>query len=725
VSAITPTTQPKRSKGTGNPRPSGLARRKVVSVADVTAMRSAANDASSRVAGLWLSFLTFTAYLTMTIGSVDHVTLLRASPIKLPVLNVELPLVAFFWIAPFFFVLFHFYLLLQIVILVRKVAAYQDDLKRCFRSEEDQERDRKQLDTFLVVQFLFGSRDERLGTTHILLRSVAAISLVIAPVLLLLQFQLTFLPYHHSWVVWAQRLSILIDVRLSWIFWFAIRRGDGEIHFPELWFVSKLFRRVPSDKPLWHAIPALPSAIGNAFRQHRLAFLSAIFVVFASVFVVSYKGEPIGSLIELPYISDGDWERVSLSDFVLHGPINMVEGKPRRWFSNVLVVPNRKLVDDNKDNKKDSNVADGEVSGPYSALSLRGRDLRGAILVRSDMHNADFTGANLNEARLDFAVLSGARFGCQVPPSGRVRAAYSWPDDECTWLQAASLFQAELQSADFTDARMQGAVLISANLQGARMFNTDLQDALLSGAQLQGAWLSNAILRGAFLDDAVLIGAAMENVELQNAVLTGAVLDAVGLKGGTVVGSRGSPKIRLSDVVINKTPSPEKPHVTLDEPAIRKLRKEIIDGLSETDRKHYRDIDDKYADVGLTNWSEVEKQNEKESEEFELAQSLSREKAIEKYLESLACNLISRPYIARAIIENERVKAAKQYVGDFAKAITNADKCPGAQALSAQRRGQVDQFAQESSEIYMQVEDVPTSRTTTMTSSDSETREEQ
>ena len=83
------------------------------------------------------------------------------------------------------------------------------------------------------------------------------------------------------------------------------------------------------------------------------------------------------------------WELRPISDVILHGPIDMVEGKPRAWFSNVLVVPNKKLIDDK------------EVDSPFPSLSLRGRNLSGAVFVNSDLRNADFTGANLNDAVLD------------------------------------------------------------------------------------------------------------------------------------------------------------------------------------------------------------------------------------------------------------------------------------------------------------------------------------
>src|SRR4051794_15512892 len=91
---------------------------------NLKALQGAINDASSRTAALWISFLTFMAYLTMTVGAVTHENLLKQTTIKLPVFNVDLPLVGFFWIAPLFFLLVHFYLFLQLVILVRKVASF-------------------------------------------------------------------------------------------------------------------------------------------------------------------------------------------------------------------------------------------------------------------------------------------------------------------------------------------------------------------------------------------------------------------------------------------------------------------------------------------------------------------------------------------------------------------------------------------------------------------------
>jgi hypothetical protein len=49
---------------------------------------------------------------------------------------------------------------------------------------------------------------------------------VIAPVALLVFFQLQFLPYHSEWITNWQRIAVIIDLGLLWILWPRIARAD-------------------------------------------------------------------------------------------------------------------------------------------------------------------------------------------------------------------------------------------------------------------------------------------------------------------------------------------------------------------------------------------------------------------------------------------------------------------------------------------------------------------
>src|SRR5580692_3827076 len=91
---------------------------------DVDELQRALNDSAGKASVLWTTFITFELYLAIAFGSVTHRDLLLETPIKLPVLNVELPLVGFFIVAPTLLVIFYFYVVLQLLALAKKTEQY-------------------------------------------------------------------------------------------------------------------------------------------------------------------------------------------------------------------------------------------------------------------------------------------------------------------------------------------------------------------------------------------------------------------------------------------------------------------------------------------------------------------------------------------------------------------------------------------------------------------------
>jgi uncharacterized protein YjbI with pentapeptide repeats/tetratricopeptide (TPR) repeat protein len=155
-------------------------------------------------------------------------------------------------------------------------------------------------------------------------------------------------------------------------------------------------------------------------------------------------------------------------------------------------------------------------------LSLRGRDLKGAILVGSSLKSVDFTSAILQGADFSRADLRNAKF-CESGAStirsntsGRRTDAKS----EC----------ANLEQASFLGANLEGAHLEEADVRGASFWATDLKGAYLDGADLQGSFFLGADLQGASLAGAHLQGANLVFANLQVANLTGADLEAADLR---------------------------------------------------------------------------------------------------------------------------------------------------------------------------------------------------
>src|SRR5215813_10377338 len=104
---------------------------------DVTALERSLNDSATRVSTIWVSFLIFGLYLVIAAGTVTHRQLLLEEPVKLPVLNIDLPLLGFFFLAPILLVIFHAYVLIQVLLLGRTAAAYNKAVEKAQLGTEE------------------------------------------------------------------------------------------------------------------------------------------------------------------------------------------------------------------------------------------------------------------------------------------------------------------------------------------------------------------------------------------------------------------------------------------------------------------------------------------------------------------------------------------------------------------------------------------------------------
>jgi hypothetical protein len=193
---------------------------------DLGALRDAVVDAGSVGAGLWLSYLFSLFYFAIAAGAVTHRDLLLENPVKLPFLDIELPLKAFFVLGPLVFLIVHAYVLLHFVLLAGKIGAFHLELQAQIPGDEVRARLRRQLPSNIFVQSLAGPREVRTGIIGFLLRRIIEISLVAGPIALLVLFQLRFLPYHSEWITMWQRIAVVIDLVLVWILWPRIARGE-------------------------------------------------------------------------------------------------------------------------------------------------------------------------------------------------------------------------------------------------------------------------------------------------------------------------------------------------------------------------------------------------------------------------------------------------------------------------------------------------------------------
>jgi uncharacterized protein YjbI with pentapeptide repeats len=538
--ASRPATEPKStgeaSSAAAEPENTGTAFAKKAK--DLEALRSAVIDAASVGAGLWLSYLFVLLYLAIAVGSVTHRNLLFESPVKLPFLNVDLPLLGFFVLGPAIFLIVHAYVLLHFVLLADKVGAFHAELQAQITDEDARTRLRRQLPSNIFVQFLAGPHEVRSGVMGFLLRLIAQISLVAGPLALLVFFQLQFLPYHNEAIAWWQRVAVVIDLVLLWMLWPSVARGE----------MTRLgwrdFRR--------------RSVIACVF-----ASLVTVLLVFT---VATFPGEWLDATLLPMRFVPAKWptpdskalEWTSLHELLVQGEVDFVSGKTTSPFSNRLVLPGIDLTGSGSSGAEAGSAA---VGGP---ISLRGRRLEGAVLIGARLKKADFTAARLQGADLRRADLREAKFECGgskagEPPCVQLEEAkldgaqlqdaslsYAEMKDATLdggQLQGASLDGAQLQGANLSDSKLQGTRLDGAQLQGAILDCANLEGASLKRADLQGASLSQTQLEGASLNDAELQGVAVSGLKAQGATLDGArlqgaVLEAAHLEGGSLGGAQ-------------------------------------------------------------------------------------------------------------------------------------------------------------------------------------------
>jgi hypothetical protein len=133
---------------------------------DLEAIKKAVDDAASIGGGLWLSYLFVLFYLAVAAGAVTHADLFLENPVKLPFLTgIQLPLLAFFFLAPIPFLVVHAYTFVHLVMLTEKAKRYHQALHDPTRDVDAVTRENLQwqLPSNIFIQFLGGPKDLRAG----------------------------------------------------------------------------------------------------------------------------------------------------------------------------------------------------------------------------------------------------------------------------------------------------------------------------------------------------------------------------------------------------------------------------------------------------------------------------------------------------------------------------------------------------------------------------------
>ena len=442
---------------------------------DIDRQREAINAAVPGVRNTFIVFLLVGLYILLLTGSTTDEQLLRGSSLPLPFLNVTLPLIGAYSVAPILFVVLHVYLLLQIFLMARRIAL--------FRANKQQP---ELLSQFFIVQMLIGNADV---TIDLLIYYISRLTLVIGPVLILIFVQLRFLPYHNANVTQLHQFSIVADIIFVWILW---KKITGQFRRP-LSSIRDLQKR---------------------WKDYVPDIYFFILTIFLGWFVLFDAVIPNGSVRGLPQkgnLTDHlepfakRYLDISLSVLVMHSPPPEILAEyhragisgERAWieYAEPLDLQSRDL--------RFAKFIDVR----FTRTNLLRSDLRGADLSFAEFQGANLYEANLQRANLHNAKLQGAWLGnAHLEGANLSSTSLLGADLKGAHLQGALMNKVSAEGADFSNAQMQGADLEESNLFLASFAHADIQGADLSGTVISGVNLHGANLRGVKFTGAVLDG---------------------------------------------------------------------------------------------------------------------------------------------------------------------------------------------------------------------------
>ena len=528
----------------------------------IEALLESVNSASQQVRNFYITFLVVGFYIAMIIWSTTDVMLLKETPVKLPILDVELPITGFYWFAPFFYLLLHFNLLLQLGLLSDKIHRFDDAVASLDKADK-REHYYSRLFSFAFTQALSGR--QHFWFLKFLLTLMVWITIIWLPLGLLIGLQVGFLAYHDGDILFWQRFAIGLDLVFLGVFWPIIRSRDGN---GLAWIMQIVRNIIPSlmtyFSPVrtwvswWLPIPreTKQSNVYLAIEKYsqvkssgKLFFESNVIIItLVSVVVFSW------GVAVLPDSDHEKWTAKMVPEkWLTKGSLRDANNKDHRYFrlteylfdktyqkktdSTVqtqdsifnrnlrireqLLIANKLKAEEVADITSEVDEVREAALKKVEELVLSGRDFRYADFSEARLPKVDFVGANEDPSDLSYASLQSTMLS-----KARMNG---------TALLGTNLSKARLQDANLRRANLQGAYLIETELQDADLRGAKLQDADLRGAKLQNSNLSRAELQGANLsmtklDDAVLSDAKLQDANLIGAELPNAVLIAVDLQ---------------------------------------------------------------------------------------------------------------------------------------------------------------------------------------------------
>lgn len=161
-----------------------------------------------------ITFLSLLLYISLIVAATDHEQILRVSPVTLPLLNVNIPILGFYWFMPPFLFCMHLYILVQHYLFSLHAFSFEAALRQ--ETPEMQRNIRRRLGNLPFLHSLLGRHEPMMRG---IMTFISVISLVIWPVFMFWWMQARFRPYHDEDLVLWQQGWLTVDTFLLAYLW--------------------------------------------------------------------------------------------------------------------------------------------------------------------------------------------------------------------------------------------------------------------------------------------------------------------------------------------------------------------------------------------------------------------------------------------------------------------------------------------------------------------------
>ena len=464
-------------------------------------IRKTINVSSSKNNNSLIFFTIFMLYILISVfGTTDLMLLLPEHMFKMPVINFDLNLIAFYIIAPIMLFMLHFNILFNYNMYLKKI---------------DLQHKKINMNTLDPSMYGYAYNMISRGFDGFLINLFLWVWIYIIPLMILILIYLRFADYHDNAITIFHLVMVLLDIFLIFL----------SFHY---------------------------NKIHLKHQQKGVRYLSYVFyVIFTGVFILSVVYH---YFIFTPVINDKLDTRIKLGteqekcdinisrmyDFIVDKNMSISissscfprlvvnEAEMAKISENALYIP-RYMAE-----KKDINDSEQERQlilnyGARSNLkerNLRYANLYGCILTRADLRHSDLQFSDLRKSHLQASRLTGAK----LQHANLMGAKLNKAELQEANLTSTNLSKADIRNLQFTEVTLNNAIII-----GTKLENSDFLGANLIGANLARSQLLNGVFYQADFAEANLSHSKLEHGNFNEANLTNANLIHSKLKHGNFI----------------------------------------------------------------------------------------------------------------------------------------------------------------------------------------------